>query len=778
MKIKRGFLRFGLYGLGIGLAVAVLVLAVSWAFIPVPEVKDFAVSPTLLDRRDRLYHARLSADGEWLLPRPLSEMGSWLPKVAVAIEDKRFYRHSGVDFLALGRAVWQNLTSFRIVSGASTITVQVVRLSKPQERTLFNKYVEFIQALKLENSLSKDGLLEIYLNRAPFGGNLRGAESAARFYFDKSARDLSLGESALLVALLRGPSLYRPDRRPELARQRRDMLLDLLVDKGVASPEEAAAAKAEPVTGRRGYMPRQAWHLSEVVFGRNQDSGLWRWGRPGREYGLKTTLDTDLQSLLEMRLQLGLAKFPERIAGAGAVMDNASGGLLAYVGNSRWTGEADRHWVDCALARRSPGSTLKPFIYLAAFIEKGLTPASLVADTPLRLSGQAPRNFDKYYRGPVSAQVALADSLNAPAVRVLRMVGQQSALETLRQAGFRHLVQSGRYYGDSLALGGCEVDMWQMLRAYGLLARQGLEVAPTWLPPAPEAASPPSEADRNRPTAARRIFPEGAAWLVNECLKDDSRLPAGPRLNQEHNPGVEPAFKTGTSHGLRDAWLAAYTPSHTMVLWAGDPDGRSHPQLTAINVLGPVIVPLGEALKSSRPWPGPPADIEKYTACSVSGEPAGPHCPGRYQSFRLKIGAQTHPCHIHVLKGGRVVSLWPPELSGFMAAMNPEAGAPVFIRPAAGPVVTSPLPGGVIILEEVGGKIPLRCEGAKGVVHWYVDDEFYRSAPAGLTPVLPVTPGRHKVTLMDSAGRTAGAEFTVMYSQDRDRDRDLPVLSF
>ena len=808
MKLKRKYLRYLLYGLGLGLAVGMLVLAASWAFIPAPDVKNFAVSPTLLDRRDRLYHARLSADGEWLLPRPLSAMGPWLPKVAVAIEDKRFLQHSGVDFLALGRAVWQNVTSGRVVSGASTITVQVVRLSKPQDRTLFNKYVEFIQALKLESSLPKEELLEIYLNRAPFGGNLRGAESAARFYFDKSARDLSLGESALLVALLRGPSVYRPDRRPELARQRRDMLLDRLVEKGVASPEEAAAAKAEPVTGRRGSMPRLAWHLSEVIFSRNQaagpfgqyptgpsepqpgldavsplpgqDSSLWRWGRAGRKYGLKTTLDLDLQRLLEMRLQLGLNKFPERVTGAGAVMDNATGGLLAYVGNSRWTSDSDRHWVDCALARRSPGSTLKPFIYLDAFIQKGLTPASLLADTPLRLSGQAPRNFDKFYRGPVNTQVALADSLNAPAVRVLRMVGQQSALEALRQAGFRHLVMSGRYYGDSLILGGCEVDLWQMLRAYGLLARQGREVNPTWLPPASAQAPEPASAGPGQrpPTAARPVFPEGAAWLVNECLKDDSRLPAGPRLNQEHRSGTELAFKTGTSHGLRDAWLAAYTPAHTMILWAGDPDGQGHPQLTAINVLGPVIVPLAEALKSSEPWPGPPEDIESYTACSISGEPAGPHCPGRYRSFRLINGAQTHPCRIHVLKGGRVVALWPPELAGFMAAMNPEAGAPIFIRPVSGPVVTSPLPGGVIVLEDVGGKIPLRCEGAKGVVHWYVDDEFYRSAPAGLTPVLPVTPGRHKVTLMDGAGRTAGAEFTVMYSQDRDRDRDLPVLSF
>lgn len=804
--MKHQTITYLLRGIGLMLAATLIMLFFSWIFIPTPDIKDFAVSPTLLDRYQRLYHARLSADSEWLLPRPLSEMGPWLPKVAVAIEDKRFYQHPGMDFLALGRAIGQNIAKLRVVSGASTITVQVVRLAKPQKRTVFNKYVEFIQSLKIETHFSKNELLEIYLNRAPFGGNLRGAESAARFYFHKSASDLSLGESALLVALLRGPSIYRPDRRPELARQRRDMILDQLVTKGVASPEQAALAKAEPVTGRRGSMPREAWHFAEVVFNspatipfeveaiinpavlapswiesqsatnilrNNKDSSLWRWGQPGREYGLKTTLNLDLQHLLEMRLRLGLAQFPERITGAGAVMDNTTGGILAYVGNSRWTGDNNRHWVDCALARRSPGSTLKPFIYLAAFSQKGLTPASLLADTPLRLSGQAPRNFDKFYRGPVNAQVALADSLNAPAVRVLRMVGQEQALATLRQAGFRHLVLSSRHYGDSLVLGGCEVDMWQMLHAYGLLARQGLEVIPTTV------INPATSTSDLVSQAPRHIFSEGAVWLINESLKDDSRLPAGPRLNQEHGDGVELAFKTGTSHGLRDIWLAAYTPSHTSILWAGDPEGTGYFRLSAINVLGPIIVPLNQALKSTKPWPGPPADVEKYVACSVSGQPAGPYCPSRHQSFRLKAGAQSHPCRIHALKGGQIVALWPPELAGFMASLNPQSSVVNdFVRPLSGPVITSPIPGATIIMDEVGGKIPLKSEGTKGVVHWYVDDEFYRSAPAGLTPVLSLAPGRHKVTLMDGLGWTAGAEFTVMYAKDRDKDQDLPVLSF
>ncbi|UQZ91078.1 penicillin-binding protein 1C [Deltaproteobacteria bacterium Smac51] len=740
----------------------ILFLGFSWLVIEEPAAEDFAVSPTLLDKNGRLFHARLSADGEWLLPAPLSSMGDWLPKVAVAIEDRRFYSHHGVDFLALARASWQNLSNLRIVSGASTIPVQVVRLSHPRPRTMGSKYVEFVQALKLSRHTDKNRLMELYLNRAPFGGNLRGAEAAARFYFDKRAEDLSLGESATLVALLRGPSIYRPDRNPELARQKRDGILDLLVVRGVATEEEAAAAKAEPISGQPGRMPREAWHFSELVLAGSGEAGQWRWGGPGREYGLKTTLDRRLQVLLENRMSMGLRAFPSRVTGAGAIMDNNSGAVLAYVGNARWT-ENYRYWVDCAQALRSPGSTLKPFIYLAAFSNRGLTPASLVADTPLQLSGQAPRNFDRYYRGPVNLRTALAESLNAPAVRVLREVGQRPAIEILRQAGFENIGLDSRHYGDSLILGGCEVTLMQLLRAYGALARQGSFIEPRLL-----AANSAPE--------TRRIFSEGSSWLVNESLKDDSRLPTTLRLNRENNDSGEAAFKTGTSHGLRDAWLAAYTPDHTVVLWNGDPDGYSHPELTALKTLGPVMVPLMRDVESQAiVWPEAPLSVETYMACPVSGQPAGPHCPGRQTAHRLRAGAKSHPCRLHTIKDGQTVTLWPPELAGFMATAE---AAPAAITFGYGPIVTSPLNGGAIIVEGSGEKIPLRCEGARGRVHWFVNDEFYTSANADMTPVMNLEPGEHQVALVDSLGRTASSKFSVLYSIEQDGDRHLPVLSF
>lgn len=761
---------------GCSLALIALVLGLSWLLVPQPLVDDFAVSPTFLDKKGRLFHARLSADDEWLVPLPLAEMNPWLPKIAVAIEDKRFYRHHGLDFLALSRAIWQNLSNRRVISGASTITVQVVRLSAARERTLPYKYIEFIQAIKLEKLSDKNKILEIYLNRAPFGGNLRGVEAAARAYFDKSAKDLSLGESALLVALLRGPSVYRPDRNPEAARARRDIILDRLLAQGLINPAEATRAKAEAVIGRKGFsrksMPRRAWHLAEIML---KDAGgpeTWRWGTGGREYGLKTTLDIDLQDRLELRLSRGLADFPERVTAAAAIMDNRQGALLAYVGNARWVNEDSKlHWVDCARAFRSPGSALKPFIYLEAFSGAGLTPAAMLADTPLNLSGQAPRNFDEYYRGPVSAGTALSNSLNAPAVRVLRQLGQARALETLKRAGFNNLY-GDRSYGDSLALGGCEANLWQILGAYGALAALGREVTPDWnfmrIEEKKLSARPP-----------RRLFPAGAAWLINECLKDDGRLPPALRLKRENSASGELAFKTGTSHGFRDAWLAAYNPRHTIAIWAGDPAGRPHPDLVALKALGPVLVALADDdLPPGGPWAKKPDDVEHYDACAISGQPAGPHCPASYPALRLREGAKTIPCGIHVLEAGRLVSRWPIELRGFMAA---SMGGSFRGGPAAHlsyPRIVSPVNGGTIIKDGEEGAVPLRCEGVSGLIYWFVDDEFFAAAPAGFTPMLPLSVGSYNVSMVDAKGRVATVVFSVQAAKERDPDGGLPLLNF
>lgn len=713
-----------------------------------PDPGDFFVSPRVMDRRGGTLYASLTPEDELVVPCSLMEMGKVLPSVAVGVEDKRFYDHPGVDPLAVLRAAWQNLAGRRVVSGASTITVQLVRLSRPRERTFLSKVVEFFEALRLEREYTKDQILELYLNRAPFGGNLRGAGAASLAYFQKKPADLTLGESALLVALLRGPSVYRPDRWPERARARRDVVLGRLLGRGLITSEQYAAAAAEPVTPVVHRPPRLAPHLSmRLIAGEGRENFRWRGGL---RFGVPTTIDPAVQLSLEKRLSDALRPMPRNINAAGLVLSNKNGHVLAYVGGLRAEGEGS--FVDNVVSLRSPGSTLKPFVYLEAFASGALAPDSLLADTPLSLGGEAPRNFDGTYRGPVSAGAALGRSLNAPAVRVLRLVGEDRALEVLSEAGFE--VPRLRSFGDSLVLGGLEVSLWSLAGAYGSLASGGTAVEPTL--------------DPGRTGAGPRVFSEAASWLVNSSLVAEKRLPRGVSA-----PGA--AMKSGTSNGRRDAWMAAYDPARTAVLWLGDPAGRAEASLSGTASLAESAAGLMRDLGPSPPWPGPPVGVERYLSCPVSGEPAGPFCPGSKWSHRVAAGARTVPCGLHARRRGETVTLWPAELAPMMGGPDPGRRA----APSR-PRVVSPAQGSVVVMDlsDVRDALPLKSEDTSGLVHWYLDDRYFRSADRFTTPVVRLAPGPHRVALIDERHRTTVSEFTVVAPERPAADDPAPLLEF
>ncbi|MDR1872234.1 MAG: penicillin-binding protein 1C [Deltaproteobacteria bacterium] len=708
-----------------------------WVYYPAVTI-SFPVSPTVKDFNGRLLNARLAADEQWLFPVKLTDMGPWLPLLAVTAEDGRFWDHLGVDPLAIARALAQNAKALRIVSGASTITVQVTRLLNPAPRTLSHKVREFIQALKLERKLSKPEILELYLNLAPFGGNLKGVGAASWAYFQKQPKDLSLAESATLIAILRGPAWYRPDRHPARAKARRDLILERLAKKGVINSSQKDQAQNEPLIARRLAFPNKAPRFAALALKTAKRS--WRWGEKGFS-GLITSLDTDKQEFLAHRLNQALAPFPPNVAGAGALLDNQTGAVLAYVGNARPKGPAGL--VDCAQALRSPGSTLKPFIYLEAMAEGSITPATLLADTPLGLRGEAPRNYDRHYRGPVSARLALADSLNAPAVRVLRLIGLKKAQKVLATAGFT--LTKGRSYGDSLVLGGGEVTLMELLRAYAILGRGGSSVEISLAP--------------TNPSPGRKVFREEAVWLINSVLTDPTRLPYGLG-------GEGWAFKTGTSHGFRDAWLAIYNPRYTAILWLGEVNGQGLEGLSGLKALGQAAALFTQDLGAKTAFPKPPKGLELFEACPLSGAPRGPFCPPGRLTYRLKDRRQTLTCGLHQKKDGRLVTVWPPELAGFMASR--EATSPA-------PLITSPLNGAVIRLNDQKGGVPLKSESTVGPIHWYVDEEFFMAARPGLTPVLPLTPGVHRVSLVDGRGQTAVSVFTAVTAR-RDAGRILRLV--
>jgi penicillin-binding protein 1C len=715
--------------------------------LPLDKINHWNASPLVLDREGRIIHARLSTDSEWAIAVPFADMGKWLPVIVVSAEDKRFWQHPGLDPLALLRATAQNLMSGKVVSGASTITSQLIRIALPKERTFSAKAVEFLQAIKLNFLLNKEEVLTLYLNRAPMGGNIRGVEAAARIYFNKRAKDLSAGEAALLVGLLRGPSLYRPDRNPQGAMARRDAIIDLAVKRNGLAPDMAALAKAEPLP-KGGPLPL---FDSMFLFGEWALSSLPP-GLTGNDAVARTSLWRPLQFGLQSILNDALQGLNPGITAAGVVVDNATGEVAAYVGNARFNREQGLHWVDCARSPRSPGSTLKPFAYLLAFAQGELTPTSLLADSPLSFAGQAPRNFDLTYRGPVKAGTALADSLNAPAVRVLRRVGGGNLLRFLRSLGLQHISSASEHYGDSLILGGCDATMLELLGAYRYLATLGENRGIVALHRA-EGALPATRSDLLPAFAA-------AAYQVANSLHDVLQLDPLLKTTFSDQQRIM-AYKTGTSYGFRDAWMFAYTPRWTMGIWFGREDGKAEPALSGRSLIAPIMTKLARRLLSldQQPpiWFAAHWGLAEVESCALSGMATGPYCLNTRKAQVVESVWRTIPCTIHVLRNGQPVVVWPPELEHLSLDRTIE------LNRSAPAVITSPTSQAHLLLTPGRGKqkVPLRAEGAKGQVHWFMNLVYLGAQTPGAEFFWTLAPGRHTVSLLDEEGRTAKATFEV-----------------
>ncbi|MBQ7543781.1 MAG: penicillin-binding protein 1C [Synergistaceae bacterium] len=726
----------------------VLAFGVLWLSIDInPErVTTIFGSPALYDSEGRLFHVRLSPDSEWQIPIPLGEMGKWLPLVAVNAEDGRFYRHGGIDFIAMLRAVYKDITRGRIVSGASTITSQVIRLSvserEGRKRTPMTKIREFVMALKVERSLSKEQILESYLNLAPFGGNIRGVQAASLIYFGKKAEQISPGEACLMIGMLKGPTLYRPDTRPRAARKRRDEIIDLMERKGVFTHEEARRAKLEDLPRKKSDLPARAWHYSELVLTQN----------PEHSRKFDTTLNLETQTKLEAVLRQSLNDFPRDITLSAGIVDNKTAALVAWSGNARFSyGSDPSSWVDCGRAPRSPGSTLKPFAYLAAIDDGILTPSTLLADTSMAFSGRAPRNFDLKYRGAVTARTALSQSLNAPAVRVLRRTGNERVLSLMREAGLRHLIHPAKYYGDSLILGGCDITLLEELEAFTALASLGVHR--------------PLKLLQDSPQNSGRIATAAGCWLVSDMLRYNGELSLLARGTLGGRWRV--ALKTGTSYGLRDAWAAAWTPDYTVVVWAGNPDGTSWEGLVGARAAAPVAVKLLRTVSPKSGWYDKPEALTLRKVCSLSGKPPTALCPSVKMEWAIVGITQTLPCDMHALKGGQTVVNLP---ASFGARENVPA-----VKARAELSIISPVPGASYFAAPLDNerRIPMKTEGASGSVWWYLDGKYIGTSRAESTFFHDIPDGEHVVSAVDEAGRSAKVDVKVFTPGRRKKEELL-----
>ena len=567
------------------LALILLITAfVAWTISlgPLPLAQAKEVSTTVVDRNGKLLRAYAMADGRWRLPVDArTGVDPGYLKLLLAYEDRRFRSHSGVDPLALGRAALQLASRGHIVSGGSTITMQLARLLEPRRaRSVHAKLRQMVRALEIERQLSKDQILDLYLTLAPYGGNLEGIRAASIAYFGKEPKRLSLAEAALLVALPQSPETRRLDRHPAAARAARDRVLDRMVEEHQVSEEDAAQAKAVPVPRLRKAMPILAPHSADQATSLVKDTPV-----------IRLTLEAGLQKVLETLARDRATALGPTISVAILAVDNSSGDVLARVGSPDYFDDKRAGQVDMTRAVRSPGSTLKPFIYGLAFEDGFVHPESLIDDRPIRFGSYAPENFDMTFQGTVPVRKALQLSLNVPAIALLDRVGASRLSSRLKQAGVNLVLPKDEAPGLAMGLGGVGVTLQDLVQAYSGLARLGNVRPLREIVGATDQARDPL-----------RLMDPVAAWQVGNVL-----IGSPPPENAPHN---RIAFKTGTSYGYRDAWSVGFDGRMTIGVWVGRPDGAPVPGLVGRTAAAPILFDaFARTGKLPVPLPKPPKGV-------------------------------------------------------------------------------------------------------------------------------------------------------------------------
>jgi penicillin-binding protein 1C len=774
-------------GLGaLGATVASALALVVWAHGV--ELPQGALDPRrvaavrVLARNGALLRNSLSREDGGAVFVPLERISPHVIAATLASEDHRFYRHRGVDGLALLRASVQNLRALRVVSGGSTVTMQLARILRPAPRTLGAKLREAVLAYKLEQVLSKREILWLYLNRAPYGNGTFGIEAAAQRYLDKPAERLSLAEAALLSALPRSPTGYNPYRNRERLLRRQRAILAQLTARGLVSAEAERLARKEPIAWERARRPFLAPHLVERVLARKELA---------RAVSITTTLDLELQERVETALRSWVERLrPKGVTNAAAlVVENASGEVLAYVGSADYWSEKDGGQNDGTLALRQPGSAVKPLTYALA-LERGKTPASILRDLPVHFSTDkgdyAPRNYDDLFHGPVRLRQALACSYNVPAVNVADFLGLDAVLKRFREAGLVSLDRPARHYGLGLTLGNGEVTLQELTTAFATLARGGQHLPlRIWR----EARTATGEQQAPPTAAPRRVVEARAAYLVAHILSDPlARRPAfGKRSALE--VGFAAAVKTGTSKDFRDNWTVGFTPQVTVGIWVGNFDGSSMHNISGVTGAAPIWNEVLSAATRGRSEASflRPSGIVERRVCPLSGELAGPHCEASLEELFLEEDPPRELCRWHRelaidrRNGGRagpgcaeaeverrVVTVYPPSYRAWALGQGlpPPPLEPSPLCPGAPPLdstagsaraprepirIRFPVEGDRYFvdpdLRRPYQRIPLEAtvQGFVREVRWLVDGREHARAGYPYSASWPISPGRHTI---------------------------------
>ena len=764
-------LRIALWGIAALLISALLLDRLFPLQLPAPDTG----STVVLARDGTPLRAFADSDGVWRYPITAKQVSPLYLQALLTYEDRWFYRHPGINPYALLRGVVDALRHGHVVSGGSTLTMQVARIIAPIPHTFGGKLVQIFRALQLEAHLSKAQILELYLNHAPFGGPIQGVEAASWAYLGKPASRLSHAEAALLAVLPQSPSLLRPDRHPDAARRARDKVLTRMRDEGLWSNAQLRDAEIEPVVARSLRAPLDAALLAERLHQQQPQARR-----------IVTTIDANLQRAVEDRVSDYLSRLPPRTSAAVLVVDNATLEARVYVGTAAFADPLRLGHVDMVRAPRSPGSTLKPFLYGLALDDGLITSQSLLVDAPQDFGGYKPANFDDSFNGPVSAAEALQRSLNVPAVDVLDHVGPNRFVARLANGGIDLGLPQGAQPNLSIILGGASTRLENLVGAYTAFANGGVAGTPRYL----EA----------QPTQTRRLLSPGAAWIIRDILSSNPADVEGAPLEGTVAQHDAVAWKTGTSYGYRDAWAIGVTDHWTIGVWIGRPDGTPSPgQYGAVTSL-PLMFAVADMLPNARSHAHAtqPASVKQAEICWPLGGVASATPPALCRQRRkawtlddavpptfaerditawsaglinVRVDAQgrrlSATCHG---KGERTMPIarWPALVTPWLsaddaahAALPPlAAGCAPDSLDVASPIRIAGLGAGARLRQAPNSTQPLRVTlqalGTTGEVQWLLDGRLQASSVGSAKVQLSLLQeGDHRITALTRDGAFA-----------------------
>jgi penicillin-binding protein 1C len=735
---------------------------------PITIQKEF--SKQIHAKDGTLLTAYLTGDDKWRLRTEIENVSPELIKAIIEKEDSWFYWHLGINPVSIVRALYKNLISGEVESGASTITMQVARLLEPKERTYGNKLVEIFRALQLEIKYSKEEILELYLSLLPFGGNIEGVKSASYIYFNRSPSKLSLAQSIMLAVIPNDPNSLRLDRLNEEIIEKRNFWINKFRRDEVFSSIDLKDAKDEPIEAQRYAVPVLAPHFSYYLK-ENFNGDI-----------LNTTLDLELQQTAENILLHNVRKvFYKGITnGAVLIIDNSNSSVVAYCGSADFYDESSFGQVNGITAVRSPGSTLKAALYAYAFNEGNLTPKMKFADIPTDFHGYQPENYDLKFYGNVSTEFALINSLNIPAVNLLERIGLNNFINLLEGCRFNEIQKQKNRLGLSLILGGCGTNLFELTRLFNSFTKKG-------------RLYPLNFILNEENNEGVQIFSESSSYLIAKILSGINRSDIASLSNYSKLPKF--AWKTGTSYGKRDAWAIGFNPNYTIGVWMGNFSGVGSPNLSGGDIAVPLLFDLFSTIDydSDVKWFNVPKKLYERNVCSESGFLPSQYCKNVIKDYAIKDKSHNKICNIHKpvyvnldqsiqyctgclpsLGYKKVVyPVYNPELTVWLAQNKYEFQKPPKHNPycnskfaEGGPKILSPTEDYEYLVEENTGQEILLLAASDSRVqthYWYVNDEFYKKCKPGERVFLNPVVKDLKITCLDDKGRDKSVKINVKY---------------